>query len=564
MINKLSYEKLQQRKQLIEKANQLVENVAGIYLNEPLQAYEQASIAYHLSISGPFADEPYLVGVANSLHALSQINLLWKKLGLAFTQANNSQKIAELLKDQQLVLKNLRLLAEVYYLLNNFEKAEELFTQIHKQPKSDAFRVMDVEAYQYLTQMALQEKQILKAQGYILKSIDLCKKFNLNAQIGNSYLIYCRVCLAVGDHTNAAFAVSRAISVSQHDHYPLIYVQSLDILGTMDLSMGKYPEAELNFSLMATYALRHKMEEEYLQALLGICLVKQHTGDENAYLETLQEMASLPYLEEHHELQSQVYLLFSQYYETKKEYKNALINYKSHFSSQQIWQKKQLAENLQALEAFHQTDSVLSEVEIAGEINKKLKAEVEERKWAEKQLRMSEAKFHDLANIDSLTGLFNRHYFYQVGQNEVERSLRYHLPLTLIMMDIDHFKEINDSYGHRIGDYVLTQISLVIQKAIRKMDVACRYGGEEFVILLPETDLEQANRVAERIRSTLDETIIPFEAQSVTVTASLGIVDFSADMTLIEEMLAKADEAMYRAKENGRNQIVSCPYSLPF
>lgn len=563
MSDQSSYEKLQQRKQLIEKTNQLIENATKIYLDEPLQAYEQASIAYHLSVSGPFVDEPYLVGVANSLHALSRVNLFWKKLGLALAQANNSQKIAELLKDQELVLKNLRLQAELYYLLNNFEKAEELFTHIHKIPKADNFRELDVEAYQFLTQMALQEKQIPKAQGYILKSIDLCKQFGLKSQIGNSYLIYCRVCLAVGDLTNAAFAVSRAISVSHQDHYPLIYVQSLDILGTMDLSMGKYPEAELNFSLMATYALRHKMQEEYLQALLGICLVKQQTGDEKAYLETLQEMASLPYLEEHHEFQSKVHLLFSQYYETKKEYKLALTSYKNHFNTQQLWQKKQLAENLQALEAIHQTDSVLSEVEVAGEINAKLNTEIQERKWAEKQLRKSEAKFRELAVIDSLTGLYNRHHFYQIGQKEVERSLRYHLPLSLIMMDIDHYKEINDQYGHRVGDFVLTQIGLVVQNAIRKIDIACRYGGEEFVILLPETELDQAGRVAERIRKSLDETIISLESHSISVTASLGIVDLTTDTPLIEEMLAKADEAMYRAKEKGRNQVVSCPYSQP-
>jgi diguanylate cyclase (GGDEF)-like protein len=563
MSDQSSYEKLQQRKQLIEKTNQLIENAAKIYLNEPLQAYEQASIAYHLSVSGPFVNEPYLVGVANSLHALSQINLFWKKLGLGLAQANNSQKIAELLKDQGLVLKNLRLLAEIYFLLNNFEKAEELFIQLHKLPKPDAFRYLEVEAFQFLTQMALLEKQIPKAQGYILKSIDLCKQFNLYDHIGNSYLIYCRVCLAAGDLTNAAFAVSRAISVSHHDQYPLVYVQSLDILGTMDLSMGKYPEAELNFSLMATYALRHKMQEEYLQALLGICLVKQRTGDEKAYLETLHEMASLPYLDEHHEFQSKVQLLFSQYFETKKEYKLALSSYKKYFTTQQIWQKKQLAENLQALEAIHQTESVLSEVEIAAEINAKLNAEIQERKWAEKQLRKSEAKFRDLAVIDSLTGLYNRHHFYQIGQKEVERSLRYHLPLSLIMMDIDHYKEINDQYGHRVGDYVLTQIGQFIQNAVRKIDIACRYGGEEFVILLPETELDQACRVAERIRRTLDEATISLESLSITVTASLGIVDLSTDTPLIEEMLAKADDAMYQAKEKGRNQIVTCPCSLP-
>jgi diguanylate cyclase (GGDEF)-like protein len=558
MIDPSAYEKLQQRKQLIGKTNQLIEQVARDYLTNPLEAYEQASMAYHLSSSGPFADEPYLVGLAHSLLAMGRINLSWKKLGLALAQVNNSQKIAELLKDHELILKNLRLLAEIYYLLNNFEKAEEQFTILLHQAKSEALMEMDVESYQYLTQIAIRDKRYSIAMGYILKSIDLCKKYNLTAQMGNSYLIYCRVCLAAGDIPNAAFAVSRAISTSQHDHYPLIYVQCLDLMGTMDLTLKKYPEAELNFSLMASYALRHQMESEYLQALLGICLIKQKTGNKEEYLNTLQEMSALPYLDGHQELKNQVYLLFSEYYETTKDYEKALSYYQKHYALQQAWQNSQLAENLQALEAIHQTESILMEVELISEINSKLNTEIQERIWTETQLRKNEQKFRDLAVLDSLTGLYNRHYFYQIGQKEVERAQRHQLPLSLIMMDIDHYKEINDQHGHRVGDYVLTLISQIIRDAVRKVDIPCRYGGEEFVVLLPETGLAQACIVAERIRSALDGENMLIESQTVKVTASLGVVDLPQEPCSIEHMLAKADDAMYQAKQKGRNQLVSC------
>ena len=548
-------EKLQQRKELIEKTNHLLSSANQSLQENPLEAYEQAGIAYHISVSGPFTQEPYLVGMAESLNVMSKINLQWKKLGLALAQAHNSQKIADLLSNDVLLIKNLRIIAEVYFLLNDFEKATEMFTQILKQPKSKNSQLLEVEATQFLTQIAMVQNDTRTARSHILKSIDLCTRAELHEQLGYSYLLFGRICLETGDFSQAIKAISSAMELSKSDRFPMIYAQSLDLLGTLHMNTGNYEDAEMNFSLMAAYSSKLHLEESYLQALLGICLIKHATGNEQEYIRLLNEMYQLPYLSQHYEFQSNVDLLLSRTMEKKKNYKKALFLYKQYHAVQHEWLHKQLSDNLQALEAIHQTEMALAEVELMDDINEKLQAEIQERKWAEKQLRKSEKKFRNLAVVDSLTGLYNRHHFYQIGQQEVERSQRFDLPLSLLMMDIDHYKDINDTYGHRVGDHVLTLLGELIAQELRKIDIACRYGGEEFVILLPETGLDKARSAAERLRKKIMDQKVDYEGKSIQVTASFGIVTLSQNMSTVEDMLGVADEAMYRAKEKGRNQV---------
>ena len=553
-----AYKKLQQRKALIEQTNQLNESAKQDFRINALEAYEKAGMAYQLSVSGPFTDEPYLIGMADSLYAMSLINLEWKKFGLALAQAHNSQKIAELIHQDALTYKNIRVIAEVYFLLNNFEKAEELFTQIMRHASENGERDIEVEALQFLTQMFLNQHEYAAAKGFILKCIDLCVKYKIDEQIGYSYLLYGRVSLAVGEYNKAAYSVTRAMELSNRDRYPMIYAQSLDLLGTLDILMGKYKEAELNFSMMIAYAKRHKLEVEYLQALLGICLVKKNSGSDKEYLQTLKELQALPYLSQHHDLQSKVDLLLSQYYEGKKKYKLSLQHFKRFHTIQHDWLASTLSENLQALEAIHQTESAMAEVELMEGINRKLNAEIQERIWAEKQLRKSEEKFKNLSIIDSLTGLYNRRHFYLNGSKEIERSLAYELPLSVIMMDIDHYKAVNEEYGHRAGDYVLSQLGELINRNIRKVDIACRYGGEEFAILLPETNLDKAESMAVRLQTAVNDMVTEYEQNHIHISASFGIIGLSGAMHTIEDMLAFADDAMYQAKQQGGNKIICC------
>lgn len=185
----------------------------------------------------------------------------------------------------------------------------------------------------------------------------------------------------------------------------------------------------------------------------------------------------------------------------------------------------------------------------------RLKRVLKERQLNHERLQMLE-KLKKLSITDGLTKLFNSRYFYSQLKSEIGRSNRYKHPLSLLLLDIDHFKDYNDSYGHLEGDKVLIALGQVIGRVLRKMDSAYRYGGEEFTVILPETDGGEAETVAERLRKTVAaESFRPVpEGEAVGITVSIGVTEYlpKEDDTAFVQ---RADQAMYKSKQEGRNKV---------
>lgn len=172
------------------------------------------------------------------------------------------------------------------------------------------------------------------------------------------------------------------------------------------------------------------------------------------------------------------------------------------------------------------------------------------------ELKRSNELLLELSNTDHLTGLFNRRYMMEALDKEVHRSIRKGGALSLIMLDIDHFKRVNDEFGHLQGDAVLQMVALLLQKELRSYDCAARYGGEEFVAILPDSSLKEAIFVAERIRLAVQNTKFSGSPATLHLTASLGVACFSPEQPLtVDGFIKRADDALYRAKANGRNRI---------
>jgi diguanylate cyclase (GGDEF)-like protein len=175
-------------------------------------------------------------------------------------------------------------------------------------------------------------------------------------------------------------------------------------------------------------------------------------------------------------------------------------------------------------------------------------------------LALENAELHkrteELTTIDELTETYNYRYFIQKLQEEKKRAMRYDLPVSLIMVDIDWFKKLNDTYGHEVGNVVLKELSRIIKKCIRDVDIFARYGGEEFVIILPQTPQSEAAAIGERIREAVEKTI--FDAGSsgkLKITVSVGVSSFPENGKSQEELVSIADQALYRAKGSGKNLV---------
>jgi diguanylate cyclase (GGDEF)-like protein len=168
-----------------------------------------------------------------------------------------------------------------------------------------------------------------------------------------------------------------------------------------------------------------------------------------------------------------------------------------------------------------------------------------------------------LAATDAVTRLFNRHHFFELAEREFRRARRYTRPLTLMMIDLDHFKVINDTYGHAAGDETLFSIARCIHQELRETDILGRYGGDEFTAILPETEIEQAQSIARRLCGQLERLKVKASPKSSgEITASIGIAGLHAEDERLSNLLEHADRALYAAKQAGRNcerVWTSCP-----
>jgi two-component system, cell cycle response regulator len=183
----------------------------------------------------------------------------------------------------------------------------------------------------------------------------------------------------------------------------------------------------------------------------------------------------------------------------------------------------------------------------------RLKRVLRERNLAHERTEMLE-RLQELAITDDLTKLFNSRHFYSQLENEIHRYNRYQRPLSLLMIDVDFFKEFNDTCGHLAGDRILNKIAQLIVSCLRNLDTAYRYGGEEFTVILPETTCDSAMRVAERINQVVHDEVFD-AATDKKISVSIGVTQFSPGET-ISEFIRRADKAMYIAKEEGRNRTV--------
>ncbi|MFC1522409.1 diguanylate cyclase [Elusimicrobiota bacterium] len=166
------------------------------------------------------------------------------------------------------------------------------------------------------------------------------------------------------------------------------------------------------------------------------------------------------------------------------------------------------------------------------------------------------AQLYSMAHTDSLTGAYGRRYFQTWLEQDFERAKRYNMDFSLVLLDIDNFKQINDKYGHQAGDYVLLETVMAIKENLRKTDMVARYGGEEFAVIMPHTRIKVTKEISVRLRKIIDHNHYAWKGQTIPVTVSMGISSFNKNHPRSsDDMIASADKALYEAKKTGRNKV---------
>lgn len=219
------------------------------------------------------------------------------------------------------------------------------------------------------------------------------------------------------------------------------------------------------------------------------------------------------------------------------------------------WDPDELALSIKrALDSYRLAAENRRLVEELKRKNDELEMRVRERT---RELQEANEKLQQLAVTDGLTGLYNHRFFQDKLDHEIARAERFAHPVSLCVIDVDHFKHYNDTHGHPKGDEVLKRVAFLLVENVREVDTVARYGGEEFVIVLPETTKEQATQVAEKIRGILERTEFPREQTQPLgrLTVSVGVGSFPKDGRTSQDVMDRTDEALYRAKAAGRNRV---------
>ncbi|MCE5207915.1 MAG: diguanylate cyclase [Chloroflexi bacterium] len=231
------------------------------------------------------------------------------------------------------------------------------------------------------------------------------------------------------------------------------------------------------------------------------------------------------------------------------DYQLALEHSEKHFYYYCQVHNEEQSVRIQSLAARFQLETMQKDAEIYRLKNAALQDEINLRKKAQENLRLHATKDH-------LTGLNNRYYFFELAEESYRQAETDNLPLSIIMIDTDNFKMVNDQYGHAAGDVVLQKLADTMQSSLRKGDIVARYGGDEFVILLPGTGASHASEVAERLRKMVDTQTFQVEQYQIHISISMGISFYDRQMTEnLRTMLKQADMAMYEAKQSGRNRV---------
>ncbi len=210
-----------------------------------------------------------------------------------------------------------------------------------------------------------------------------------------------------------------------------------------------------------------------------------------------------------------------------------------------------------ASEFMYQNITMFPLTSLSGEVEQVclMVFDVTDEALSKKGMQALNHKLQQISRIDGLTGLYNRRFWEEQLELEFKRSRRNEKPASLMMLDIDHFKSINDQYGHLAGDQVIRTLATILGHTVRETDICGRYGGEEFCVLLPETSSRRARLVAERVRHQVQETLVHFEQRQIQFTVSLGLAELNHTIQSPVTWLEKTDQALYQAKESGRNQV---------
>jgi diguanylate cyclase (GGDEF)-like protein len=475
------------------------------YFDQAQKKYEQAlEIARKL-------DQPWLL--CHTLCGLGGAYIGQDLYGLAMEILIQSQNLARMVEDENLTGKILVNLGILYFYLNELEEASRYFKE----------------------------------------GADTFERIQNSTRQGMALINLMHTTFAAGDYQQTLDYLAQIRALNQNE--PFVEMHSYLVKGAYAANQGNHQEAQEYFERGLVIAQAEEFQNgkiellfEKTRSLLALNQPQQAlkcVQECYAFLDGSQNKLDLRVCHE----------LFSMIYEQSGKYQESLFHYRKFHQMDSEINSELTANRLRSNEALYRAETARKESELFQMKNLQLEREIVERRKLEEALRTSEELYRRQAQLDPLTGVTNRRFFYEIALSEIEKAHHYHLPLATILFDLDHFKNVNDTYGHLTGDMVLKICATRVTESVREMDVVCRYGGEEFIILLPGASPIQTRAIAKRLFDSVSNSPCKVNDQLIDINISVGMANLQAGDTL-DDLIEHADQAMYVAKNAGRNRII--------
>jgi len=390
-----------------------------------------------------------------------------------------------------------------------------------------------------------------KALTHLEQALDLAQSTGnrrLEAEIHDNL---CNALRQMGQIKLASAHGLRSIEMYQELQFHPGEAEALSTVGDLYLEQGDYGQA-LNFlQLTAEVSQKIGLRHEVARALRRIGTLHAREGRLEMALTYLQRALDAALESDARREVVRSHAELTEVYKKLGDTAAALGHFESFYQAERQLFDEESDRRLKTIEIIHNVENTRKDAEIYQLRNVELQREVDERKQAQ-------AALEHLATIDTLTGLANRRYFLELAERAFYQAQRYNRPLSVVMIDVDNFKHINDTFGHAAGDQVLAGLASRMQQVLRRSDILGRYGGDEFVVLLPETGQEGARRMTERLREAVARTSHSIGQIDLPVSLSVGVSSsFGMTNITLDQLLQRADKALYTSKQSGRDRVTA-------
>ncbi len=515
---------------------------------DPKQAHALAAQALELGRQMESAGRPYIHGTAQALITLGELANNADSYGLALTYLLEAYQLLQGQLFPDLLANASHAIGWAHFRFGNHEEAINFlnqaltfFQELMNREKEAAVLTSLGTTYSAMGDPAQAMKNF--QQALLLQEN---QKINRARGVTLNNLAYAQIML--GAYDEAVKNVLEGIHIFHELGLRPLEAKALDTLGKTYLTKGELGKAEETLEQCLALSRENDIDFPDMEAMLNLGNVFLQQGRIKHAREHMRQAIkkakkrrSNKYLFKYHEMLARLY-------ESQGDLKNALFHYRHFHKAMDLALAEAANYRVENLKVLHHVEKRQKDSEVLRLHNQAMEREIDQRLH-------ERATLEKLATTDPLTGLYNRRHFFTLGEYELEKTKKDGVPLSLIFVDIDHFKLVNDHYSHAAGDKVLIEIAKLFSDHARQGDVCCRYGGEEFVFMLPDTDTAEGLELAEQICQAVSSSPFNFGGRKIRITTSLGVAQANLTDAGLESLLARSDQALYRAKSSGRGRV---------